>query len=326
MKRVILAVSLLALLAGASRIGPTQYDLQQDARIAALEARVAALEAPSPTPTPTATPTASPTVAPTPVPTPVPTPSPTPVPTPSPTPAVPGWTLVFEDTFDRTVLPGHLMDGSPDGFHTADGRYTVYKPTWLDTSKNGHYDPAIASIANGIFDIHIQWLNGAPHVFAMTALPQGGTAKGGLVSARYEIRIRADRMIGYKGVPMLWADAATTNDLLLQYGETDFPESNFDRSPSGYMHRTGATSFSDQFWVGTTVSWQDWHTYAVEWIAGTSVEFFLDGQSIGKTTDRVMTVAAHHNEQFETWTNGVMPDPSVSGHVQIDYIRIWKPA
>jgi hypothetical protein len=34
----------------------------------------------------------------------------------------------------------------------------------------------------------------------------------------------------------------------------------------------------------------------------------------------------HHNEQFETWTNGKMPKPTVSGHVQIDYIRMWVPA
>ena len=295
----------ITLVAAQPSTQPTAYDRQQDARIAALESQLAGQ--PSAIPSPSPSQSSSPSSA-------------------------AGWTLAFEDTFDRTVALGHLMDGSPDGYHTADGRYVVYKSSWTDTSHNGHYDPAIASIANGIFDVHLQWLNGAPHVFAMTALPAGSTAKGGLVSMRCEVRIRADRLVGYKGVPMCgWADAATTNDLLLQYGENDFPESNFDQSPAGFMHYTDVQKDAQgkpicpcQDWYPTGVSWQDWHTYVVEWRAGQSVEFFVDGRSIGRSTSRIPTVAMHHNEQFETWTNGVLPDPAVNGHVQIDSIRIWR--
>jgi hypothetical protein len=273
-----------------------------EAKVAELQTRVAVLEgAPSATPTPPApTATAS---------------------------ASSAWRLVFDDQFNRAVAPGHLLDGSTDGYHTADGRFAVYKSTWLDTSKNGHYDPSIASIVNGVLDLHLHTAGGYPHVFAMTALPTGATAKGGLVSMRCEVRIRADRMVGFKGVPMCgWADAAMTNDLLLTYGEIDFPESNFDRAPSAFIHRTNASGFGDQAVFPTTVSWQDWHTYTVEWIAGVSVEAFVDGASIGKTTERIPTTAMHANYQFETWTNGVLPDPAVSGHVQIDSIRIWSRA
>lgn len=246
-----------------------------------------------------------------------------PVPTPSPS----GWTLAFEDTFnDRTTARGHFLDGSPDAYHTADGRYAVYKWGWTDTSGNGSYSPGIIEVANGLLDAYIHTpSDGKHHVAAFTALPSGATPKGGLVSMRCEVRIRADLMVGYKGVPMCgWADAATTNDLLLTYGEIDFPESNFDKPPSAFMHRTNATSFGDQAFFPTTASWQDWHTYATEWRAGESVEFFLDGVSIGKTTERIPTTAMHANFQFETWTNGTIPDSSVAGHVQIDWIRLWS--
>jgi hypothetical protein len=231
--------------------------------------------------------------------------------------------LVFDDEFDRTVPAGHLLDGSPDGAHTADGRYLVYPSTWVDTSGNGHYDPSIISIADGMLDVELQTRDGHPRVAAFTVLPAGGTANGGLVSARYEIRIRADRMVGFKGVPLLWADAATSNDLLKRFGEIDYPEGNFDESPAAYIHREKASRFSDQARFRTNASWQDWHVYTLEWRAGVSVDVFLDGRSIGRTTKRIPTTAMHHVQQFETWTNGKLPDPSVSGHVQIDYIRMW---
>ena len=76
----------------------------------------------------------------------------------------------------------------------------------------------------------------------------------------------------------------------------------------------------------TRASWQDWHVYTLEWRAGVSVEVFLDGRLLGKATKRIPTTPMHHNEQFETWTNGQLPDPTVAGHVQIDYIRMWVPA
>jgi hypothetical protein len=319
---------LASLLIGGSALPNTDARLTAlEGRMTKLEARVSVLEGGSPAPTvaPSAIATPAPSLAPT------PTASPSSTAGPSPTSsAAAGWSLVFDDEMDRPVALGHLLDASIDAYHTSDGRYTVYKSGWLDTSKVGHYDPAIASIANGIFDIAIKTAGGYPHVFAMTALPTGSSAKGGLLSMRCEVRIRADLMIGYKGVPMCgWADAATTNDLLLQYGENDFPEANFDQSPAAYMHWTNATAFGQQDWYPTGASWQTWHTYRTDWIGtptGGSVEFSIDGRSIGKSTSRTPVSPMHANFQFETWTNGVVPDPAVTGHVQIDFIHIYSRA
>lgn len=61
-------------------------DVQQDARIAALEAALAALSSPGATVAPTSTLAPTPTAAPTPAPTPSPTPAPTPTRTPTPAP------------------------------------------------------------------------------------------------------------------------------------------------------------------------------------------------------------------------------------------------
>ena len=141
---------------------------------------------------------------------------------------------------------------------------------------------------------------------------------------RVEFRIRADRMLGYKGVPLLWPMSGTWP----RDGEIDWPESEFDRTPAAFMHRQGATTGSDQDWypapAGT--SWQDWHTYAIEWVSGTSAEFFIDGTSIGKSTSRVPNTPMHLVMQFETRLTTTPPDPAVNGYVEIDYLKVWTVA
>ena len=76
------------------------------------------------------------------------------------------------------------------------------------------------------------------------------------------------------------------------------------------------------------MSVQTYHDYVVEWIAGTSVKFFLDGTQVGVTqTSRVPNTAMHFNLQFETSTGGApSPSSSVTGHIEIDRVAIWVPS
>lgn len=253
-------------------------------------------------------------------------------------PAGGNFTLVFDDQFDRTIAEGHFLDGGSSYtagaafYKTADGRYGVFKDGWKDTSTHGRYDPSIISVHDGYLDLHLQTTTKSdgtwPRVATLTCLPTGSSAKGGLLGGRMRIVARADLMLHYKGVPLWWADLATTNILLEQYGEIDWPEASFDAVPHGFMHRTNATSLSDQY-VGIPVgspSWQDWHEYITEWIPGTSVKWFLDGVQVGVTqTSRVPTVPMHFNLQFETALGGEpAPSPSTSGHVQIAEVQVWR--
>lgn len=263
-----------------------------------------------------------------------PPPPPPPPPGESTLPDMPGWHLVFYDEYDdRTVIEGHLMDGSTDNYHTSDGRYIVFKSSWTDTSGHGHYDPTVASIHDSMLDIHLHTRDGFPRVFAMTCLPQGGSAKGGVSGPfRRLVRARGDFMVGYKGVPLLWADLATSNAGLLTYGEIDFPESDYNARPKGYVHHInagGSNPYGDQdVWsTPTGTTWQDWHDYLIDYRPGQFVEFFMDGVSIGKSTSRVPYTAMHANLQFETQLDGgrPIPSPSVDGHVYVDRVAIWVP-
>ncbi len=260
--------------------------------------------------------------------------------TPPPVTLPPGGTfstLVFDDDFNRTIAEGHFLDGgisyTPGAafYKTSDGLYGVFKYGWSDTSGHGRYDPSIISVHDSMLDLHIQTktdgIGTYPRVAALTCLPTGSSAKGGILGGRMRIVARADSMQYYKGVPLWWADASVTNANLMIYGEIDWPESDFDHVPHGFMHRTNSSTLFDQYVAIPTGSpnWQDWHEYITEWIPGTSVRFYLDGVLVGETFDRIPTTPMHFNLQFETGLGGdPSPAPATNGHVQIDRVQIWS--
>lgn len=352
-----IAVALVALLVGSSirampvQAGPAADQIAvlearvdaQDVLIADLRARVTALEVSpspsastssspqptssstaSPTPsvvpssTPSSTPTASPTPTAGPTPTPPPTPTPTPVVTPPPGSSLPtvdpqGWRRIYATDFPGTVAEGQF----PGAFAPNLGAYPL---GWTDTSKNGRYDPGIISVHDGVMDLFVRTTNGVHRVAAPTVTPNGVS---NYLSGRYEIRFKIDSMRGYKTAWLLWPQSNTWP----RDGEIDFPERNLDStSVSAFMHRQGATAGSDQFGVTVPYSISGWHTAVIEWKAGVSCEFFLDGASIGRTTTRVPNTPMHWVIQTETQLSGGAPADSVQGHVLIDYLVMWVPS
>ena len=227
---------------------------------------------------------------------------------------LPGWKLAFSDEFSTAIPRGSFEAESA-------GRYYLSKG-WRDTSGNGLYDPRIIAVQNGMLDIAMGTYDGTIKVASFSPLPNGSLGKrGDLLGMRVEFRLRADRMVGYKGVPLLWPLSGKWP----YDGEIDWPESEFDEVPRAYMHRQGATSGSDQdyYFAPEGTRWQDWHDYALEWVPGTSVEFFLDGVSIGRSRSRVPVSAMHLSMQFETQLSGGAPSSAVSGHVQVDRLAVW---
>jgi hypothetical protein len=143
---------------------------------------------------------------------------------------------------------------------------------------------------------------------------------------RTEVRLRADLLPGFKLVLLTWADEAVDNDMLT-YGEIDGPEGPMNETPKAYMHRTNGSSSGDQvvFSYPSSIRYQDWHTFVMEWRPGISVEYFVDGVSVGRTTDRIPTVAMHFNVQPETNTgSGPWPAPNTSGLLELDWIKVWR--
>jgi hypothetical protein len=244
-----------------------------------------------------------------PTPTPVqPTPTPTPVPTPTPTPSPGGWSLVFDDQYTT-------WDPS---------RYFIYPATWTNPNGTGTYGTDITS--NGSYArVHLYTdSTGKPRIGAFCPIPTGSlSGRGDLNSARVEFRIRADLMLGYKGVPLMWP----MSGIWPGDAEIDIYESEYQLPPKAYVHWEDGTWGGDQtiFSYPTGTSWQDWHTVTMEWVDGTYVELFLDGVSIGRTTYRIPNTPMHLVMQFETQLTSTKPDPAVSGYVEIDYLRVWVP-
>ena len=292
-----LAGSIVSPLAASS--GLTPITLQPGQQITIMAAN---LPSASPTSLATATPTAAaaPTVAPT----------GSTDPNAMPTASVAGWTSVWADDFNAW---------NPSN-------YFVYPLGWRDTTGNGAYTPSIMSASGGNLNMAIQTVNGVHEVAAFCPLLPGsvsaaGHNRGDLLGMRYSFRIRADAMVGYKGVPLLWPQSETWP----RDGEVDGPEADFTGQPSAFVHRQNGTSATDQDAYNTpsSTNWQAWHTYVIEWVPGVRVDMWVDGTQWVHDTNRVPTTPMHLVMQFETSTAGVVPSSSVTGQVQIAWLAVW---
>jgi Glycosyl hydrolases family 16 len=255
---------------------------------------------------------AEPTTGAEPRPTSTPIPAPNPVPPSSgssmPTGDLPGWTLVFNDDFDTPVALGDFPAAVAD-------KWGAYPAGWADTSRHGVYSPDIVSISDSMMDVWVHTENGVHKVAAPVPRVPGGDQLYG----RYAIRFRADAMPGYKAAWLLWPQS----EVWPRDGEIDFPEGNFDRHISAFLHHQGATSGSDQDAFDTSTTFTSWHTAVVEW-GPSQTRFILDDTVIGTSTSRIPNTPMHWVIQTETALDGSVPDPGVSGHVQIDWVAVWS--
>jgi putative cell wall-binding protein len=230
---------------------------------------------------------------------------------PAPVGDLPGWKQIFVDDFGGAVPLGSFPVSS-------NGRWSSYGWGARDTSRNGVYStPRVVSVANGVLRKHLHYADGDYHVAAlMPVLPDGGVNQ---LYGRYAVRFRADAVEGYKVAWLLWPQS----ERWPADGEIDFPEGDLTGSMCAFMHRTGATSGSDQDAYCTTTGFRDWHTAVIEWAPG-SVKFFLDGRLIGHSTSRVPNTPMRWVLQTETRLGGGPPPPSAAGNVEIDWVAIWR--
>lgn len=230
---------------------------------------------------------------------------------------LPGWRQVFVEDFDRPVALGRFVS---DGYYGPRFRRTYPHP-WKDTSGHGSYDPdRTVSVADGVLDTYLHTEGGQARVAAVE--PTLALTTRGQTYGRYAVRFRADTLPGYKIAWLLWPDSGLRSE-----GEIDFPEADLDARLKAFLHQ--ASHDGSPYSLGVQDEYESqvrptgWHTAVTEWQPG-SVQFLLDGEVLGTSTDRVPARPMHWVLQTETRLSGPPPDPSVSGHVQVDWVAAWS--
>jgi beta-glucanase (GH16 family) len=152
-----------------------------------------------------------------------------------------------------------------------------------------------------------------------------GTTDLNQLYGRYEVRMRADAVDGYKTAWLTWP----RSEVWPRDGEIDFLEGDLQGVIKAFMHRQGGTSGGDQDVFLSTARFTDWHTVALEWTPN-RLQVFLDGQALktqtgaDRVTSRIPNTPMRCVLQTETELNSTYPAKSAVANVQLDYIKVWK--
>lgn len=225
---------------------------------------------------------------------------------------LPGWHQIFAENFNTNASLGSFP-GAAYG-----NEFTTYADGTPDTAGQqgapSRYDPSkVVSVSNGLLNLYLHTQNGTP--MAAAILP---TLPGNDLYGKYTVRFRSDKLPGFKVAWLLWPDSGVwPGD-----GEIDFPESDLSGTINAFMHRRGATSGSDQDAFSTSATYSSWHTASIEWTPN-SVNFILDGQLIGQSTNRIPNKPMHWVLQTEACLTSC-PAPNTAGNLQIDWVTAYS--
>jgi hypothetical protein len=214
----------------------------------------------------------------------------------------------YQEDFDKPAALGQVAQVYSDcltGYHG-----------YADTSDKGRYRPEqVLSVQDGSLDWYVHTdSNGQP----VTAAP-APTGYTGQLYGRYTVRFRSDSIPGYKMAFLLWPDSDKWAD-----GELDFPEGALGGIIHGNDHSVTGEPAKTPFKLNTATNTRAWHTAQITWTPKT-VSFSLDGKaSTTHDAAAIPTKPMHLILQVETNLSGPKPDPAVSGHVQVDAIKIEK--
>ena len=216
------------------------------------------------------------------------------------------WTQSYAENFNTPAALGTVLSTYPELKAYAGFR---------DTSGKGLYAPdKVLSVANGNLDFDLHSENGQPLV--ATVLPDDYAPH---MTGRFEMRFKADSIVGYKFVAMFWPENNDFND-----GEIDWPEGNLTGAifASSKVPGTAATGVKQYITPQRAVDLSDYHTTTIEWDKS-EVRFYLDGRQIGSTSV-LPTTPMRVTLQAETTIGKSAVPPSASGHIDIDWISIWN--
>lgn len=225
-----------------------------------------------------------------------------------------GWHQVFANDFNTNVSLGNFP-GSAYG-----NDFTTYADNTPDTAGQqgapSRYDPSqVVSVNNGLLNLYLHTSNGTP--MAAAILP---TIPGNHLYGKYTVRFRSDALQGFKVAWLLWPD----DGVWPGNGEIDFPENDLTGTLNAFMHHQGASNGSDQDAYTSTATFTSWHTASIEWTPN-AVNFILDGNSIGTSTNRIPDTPMHWVLQTEACLTGC-PAASTAGNLQIDWVTAYTRA
>lgn len=226
--------------------------------------------------------------------------------------SIPKWSLTFSEDFSRVATLGSFL--------TTYTNFEAYPRPWTDTSRNVRSNPGVynpektLSVGEGVLDVWLHYDVATGEYAVAAPVPKMTNQTYG----RYSIRLRADKIEGYKIAPLLWpVSERWPND-----GEIDMPEGDLDGSPfAAFMHYARATGGQDYF--STKVDPTAWHTYETLWSPG-RVEFKVDDVTIGVSTRNVPSTAMRWVLQMETQISEIAPPVTAQGHVQIDWVKAYR--
>jgi beta-glucanase (GH16 family) len=220
------------------------------------------------------------------------------------------WHQVYKENFSTTASLGQFSKKYPKI-----ASYNGYD----DTSGHGLYDPAhVLSVHNGVLDFDLHTISGKPRVSSIA--PDNYLS---LKTGRFSIRYKTTKTAGYKFVGMFWPSDDVWNE-----GEIDWPEADLGAKPrpasaiAGSYH-DGTMTFMPGYQKFAATDTTGWHTATTEWGKGV-IRFYWDGKLLLTVTKGVPTQAMHVQLQAETAIAEPSPKASAVGHVDIDWISIWK--
>ena len=183
--------------------------------------------------------------------------------------------------------------------------------TYADGTSDKYYPSQVLSVHDGMLEWDVHDSMGA------AVLPFG---YDGFTYGTYTVRMRTDRFPGYHIAFLLWPNTDKwTHELDGPEGET----STSNPYPA-VLQSTNPVRFAPAQTTPVPKSWNDpvFHNYTWQW-GPDFVAFYQDGVQVTRVTTNVPREGMHPVLQVEfsnTLSEGQKPDPSVSGHVQVDRV------
>ena len=230
----------------------------------------------------------------------------------------PGFELVLSEDFQVDAALGRFAAAYP-GWAQYDGLRDTSRDLGRPAASQGRYSSATTTtVHDGVVDIFVHTAHGTPNVVALT--PPGATTwDGGQLYGRYSVRFRADEVPGFKVAWLLWPTSDDWSD-----GEIDFPEGGLGDTINGYSHDVAGAPSTNAWAITTDTSMTDWHIATIEWTRD-RLTFVLDKTCWTTTdSDAIPTVPMRWVLQTETELGRTPPHPAASGHVQVDWVRVWR--